>query len=314
MMSSHGLRVGLILPVFEGDMDGRNARWSDLLAMAQRAEAVGFDSLWVVDHLLSVRAEKEGNVRQGPWECWSILSAVAAVTNRVEIGPLVTCAGFRNPALLAKMADTVDEISNGRLILGLGAGWHEPEYQAFGFPFDHRIGRFEESLMIIHGLLKTGHVDFDGTYYKVRDCELRPRGPRAGGPPIMIGTNVVGKRMLKLAARYADVWNAWTVWLQNRPSEISELHERVDAACRKENRGPTTLGRSVAIRIDLPGRKSREGETISPITGSTVEIAATLCAYANAGIGHVQIWLEPNSLAGIESFALVLEELRQTSL
>jgi probable F420-dependent oxidoreductase len=312
MMSSKRLRVGLILPVFEGDMDGRTARWSDLLTMAQSADAVGFDSLWVVDHLLSVRAEKEGNVRQGPWECWSILSAIAAVTSRVEIGPLVTCIGFRNPSLLAKMADTVDEISNGRLILGLGAGWHEPEYRAFGFPFDHRIGRFEEALVIIHGLLKNGHVDFDGAYFKVRDCELRPRGPRAGGPPIMIGTNVVGERMLNLAARYADVWNAWTVWLQNRPSEIPELQERVDAACRKENRDPTSVGRSVAIRIDLPGRKITEGEKVSPITGSTAEIAETLRAYADAGIEHLQIWLEPNSLAGIESFGSVLEELHRT--
>jgi alkanesulfonate monooxygenase SsuD/methylene tetrahydromethanopterin reductase-like flavin-dependent oxidoreductase (luciferase family) len=109
------------------------------------------------------------------------------VTERVELAPLVTCTGYRNPALLAKIADTVDEISGGRLILALGAGWHEPEYRAFGFPYDHRVGRFEEALAIIVPLLREGRVDFQGQYYQVRDCVLEPRGPRAGGPPILIG-------------------------------------------------------------------------------------------------------------------------------
>lgn len=290
-------------------MDGRTARWSDLCSMAALAEDVGFDSLWVVDHLLSVRAEWEGEVRQGPRESWSILSALAAATRRVEIGSLVTCAGFRNPALLAKMADTVEEISDGRLILGLGAGWHEPEYRAFGFPFDHRADRFEEALTIISSLLKQGHVDFDGRFYSARDCELRPRGPRVSGPPIMVGTNLVGGRTTHLAARFADRWNAWTVWLQNRPDEIPEMQTKVDAACAAAGRDPRSLGRSVAIRIDLPGRAPREGEKISPITGSPDEIAETLRAYAKAGIDEVQVWLEPNSHLGIEGFGAVLEAL-----
>ena len=150
---------------------------------------VGFDSVWLPDHLLF---RFPGVRPQGVWDVWSLLSALAATTKRVEIGPLVACTSFRNPALIAKMADTIDEISGGRLILGLGAGWHKPEYDAFGFPFDHRVSRFEEAMQIIHGLLRDGHVDFEGKFYSARDCELRPRGPRPQGPPILWGPTVPG--------------------------------------------------------------------------------------------------------------------------
>ena len=124
-----------------------------MLAMARRAEEVGFDSVWTIDHINL--PSLGGGPQKGVWECWSLLAALAACTSRVELGPLVTPTSFRNPALLAKMADTVEEISGGRLILGLGAGWHEPEYRAMGLPYDHRVSRFEEALTIIHGLLRT---------------------------------------------------------------------------------------------------------------------------------------------------------------
>src|SRR5262245_26659909 len=200
------MKLGLILPEGEHDMGGSTARWSDYLAMARTAEAMGFDSLWFVDHLL-YREGATTEPPQGVRECWSILAALAAVTDRVELAPLVSCTGYRNPALLAKIADTVDEIAGGRLVLALGAGWHEPEYRAFGYPYDHRYSRFAEALTIIHGLLRTGHVDFEGTWYSARDCELRPRGPRGNTIPIMLGTQ--GRKMLRLTARYADQWNAW---------------------------------------------------------------------------------------------------------
>jgi len=198
------LSVGLILPDTEREMGGGTARWRDLAEMARLAEELGFDSIWNADHLIYRFPNRD---EQGPWECWSILAALAVVTSRVEIGPLVSCTSFRNPALLAKIADTVDEISGGRLVLGLGAGWHEPEYLACGYPFDHRVSRFAEAIAIIHGLLRTSRVDFVGTYYSAVDCELRPRGPRRQGPPIMIGST--SPRMLALLAKYGDIWNAW---------------------------------------------------------------------------------------------------------
>jgi alkanesulfonate monooxygenase SsuD/methylene tetrahydromethanopterin reductase-like flavin-dependent oxidoreductase (luciferase family) len=200
--SRRPLKIGLNLPTVEGAKAGNSAGWAELRALAERAEALGFDSLWVPDHLLLTW----GDQTRGIWECWSMLAALAAVTSRVELGPLVISTLFRTPALLAKMAATVDEISGGRLVLGLGAGWSGPEERTFGYPSDRRVDRFEEALQIIAPLLRTGHVDFTGKYYQARDCALRPRGPRPGGPPIMIGAK--GPRMLRLAARYADIWNA----------------------------------------------------------------------------------------------------------
>ena len=308
--SKRPLKVGIGLPDAEGQMAGGTARWGDLLAMARRAEEVGFDSVWVEDHLLF---RLNDTPTEGPWECWTLLSALAASTSRVEIGPLVACTSFRNPALLAKMADTLDEISGGRLILGLGAGWHEPEYQAFGYPFDHRVSRFEEALQIIHGLLRTGSVDFEGTYYQARECELRPRGPRPEGPPIWLGTT--GPRMLGLTAKYADGWNTYFNRHQNNPAGIAELRETVDAACVKAGRDPATLERTCAVLVSFDGDTSAPSSAnpsgTPPMTGSPEEIANTLRGFAAEGISHVQVWLEPNNLAGIEAFAPVLESLDQ---
>jgi alkanesulfonate monooxygenase SsuD/methylene tetrahydromethanopterin reductase-like flavin-dependent oxidoreductase (luciferase family) len=296
------LKIGLLLPETEGQFNGGTARWSDLLAMTKAAEAVGFDSVWVTDHFIQ-RSETE---TRGPWECWSLLAAIAAVTERVEIGPLVVCTGFRNPALLAKMADTVEEISGGRLILGLGAGWNEPEYRAFGYPFDHRVDRFEEALTIIQGLLRDGHVDFDGVYYQARDCELRPRGPRPQGPPILVGTT--GKRMLGLTARHADQWNVWFSSTGNRVEGITPLLASVDAACVAAGRDPATLERTAAVVIEV-GPHAPSTMSAPPITGSPEEIATSLRAHAATGLSHVQVWLEPATVAGVEAFAPVLELL-----
>ena len=295
------LGVGLMLPDTEREMAGGTARWADLAAMARTAEACGFDSIWVSDHLLF---RFEGKEPQGTWECWSLLAALAAVTSRVEIGTLVSCTGFRNPALLAKTADTVDEISGGRLVLGLGAGWHEPEYEAFGYPFGHRVGRFEEALTIVSGLLRHGEVDFHGTYHTARDCELRPRGPRRQGPPIMIGSS--GERMLRLAARHADIWNAWG---KQDPAEIPPLRATVDGACRAEGRDPASMARSVSMLVDLPGAAGRPREEPPFVTGDAETIEGTLRGMAREGIGHVMVVLDPNTVAGIEALAPVLERL-----
>jgi probable F420-dependent oxidoreductase len=283
-------------------MNGATARWSDLAAMTRLAEAVGFDSVWVTDHFIQ-RTETE---TRGPWECWSLLAAMAAITERVEIGTLVICTGFRNPALLAKMADTVDEISGGRLILGIGAGWNEPEYRAFGYPFDHRVDRFEEALTIITGLLRNGQIDFEGTYYLARDCELRPRGPRPNGPPIMIGTT--GERMLRLTARHADQWNVWYSHTGNRVEGILPHLFRVDAACAESGREPRTLARTAAVLVEV-GPHAPSTMSVPPIAGTPEDAAAALRAHADAGISHMQVWLEPNTLAGIEAFGRVLEAL-----
>lgn len=301
------LKVGLIVPQWTGSLGGDTPRWKDTVAVARQAEEVGFDSLWVADDLL-VRFQEGEPV--GMWECWSLLSALAAATSRVELGTLVTCNNFRNPALLAKMADTVDEISGGRLILGLGAGGDPGEHRAFGFRWEHRFDRFEEALGIISGLLREGQADFVGKHYQVRGCELRPRGPRKKGPPVLIGTVTPGPRMLRLTAQYADLWNGWLAFGSSSPEAILPLRARLDDACEKIGRDPSTLVRTVAIGIALPGHRLTFGPwdiTSGALTGSPEELAAALLAFERQGISHVQVYLAPNTPTGIETFAPVLE-------
>jgi probable F420-dependent oxidoreductase len=298
-------KVGLFLPTGEMMLGGSTASWSNLLELARRAEELGFDSLWLPDHVLLGSEEESEAI--GAWECWSLLAALAVATSRMDLGPLVSCVPFRNPALLAKMASTVDEISGDRLVLGLGAGWAESEFRAFGVPFDHRVDRFEEAIQIITVLLRNGRVDFSGAFHSAHDCELRPLGPRAQGPPIMVGAS--GPRMLAVTARYADEWNAD---FGSTPESIRSLNAAVDAACLEVGRDPATLARSAAVMVDVTGHAvpgenwvadARAGQAFS---GSTEELATALRAYAQAGIGHVQVWLDPNTVAGVEAFAPVL--------
>lgn len=237
-----------------------------------------------------------------------MLSALAAVTERIELAPFVSATAFRNPALTAKMAETVDEISGGRFILGLGSGWVEKEFSAFGFPFDHRAGRFEEALKIITSLVRTGRVDFEGQFYSARDCELRPRGPRPEGMPIMVGT-FLGERMMKLTAQYADEWNLWANSTGNRASGIPALREKMDAICEQVGRDPKTLRRSVAVLVDTDGAYGRPGQDVPSLTGSPEAIAEELFAYAREGIDHVQLYPDPCTVAGFEVLAPVLEIL-----
>ncbi len=168
--------------------NNRKHPYETIRAIAQQAETDGFDSIWLADHLLYRRPDEP---TRGIWECWTMLAALAEATQRVEIGTLVLCNSFRNPAILAKMATAADEVSGGRLILGVGAGWNEPEYEAFGLPFDHRVDRFEEALQILKPLLREGHVDFAGRYYQARNCDDVPRGPRQAGPPLLVEARVL---------------------------------------------------------------------------------------------------------------------------
>lgn len=316
------LKVGYALPETEFRRGPEVARWSELRELALRAEAVGFDSLWAIDRLLFPAGDDfsgftVGEETHGGWECWSLMAALAAVTTRVELGQLVTNNLFRNPALLAKMAVTVDEISGGRLILSLGAGDGGGDSQIFGFADDHRVGRFEEALQIVTGLLREGHIDFEGQYYQVRDGELRPRGPREQGPPLLIGSQL-GPRMLRLVAQYADLWNTF---IPMQPDDVSTALQPLDAACAAIGRDPVTLERVLMLSVDLPGPRQHppstaygidrveEAESGTVLSGDPAFIAERLRAYARAGIGHVIVHLDPDTVEGIEAFAPVLAAL-----
>lgn len=303
------VRLGLFLPVLEGWLgDAWVPRWPELRALAREAEAVGFDAVFVPDHLV-IRGSPywgipEGESR-GTWEAWTLLAALAEATSRVALGHFVTANGFRNPALLAKMAATVDEIAGGRLILGLGCGSHAPEYAAFGIPSDHLVSRFEEALRIVVPLLREGHVDFQGRYYTARDCELRPRGPRPGGPPIWIAA--FRPRMLRLAARWGDGFV--TAW-HERPDAIREPFAELDAACREVGREPDSLGRVVGTIVSVGGELPLFREVLR---GTTEELAARLGAFRAAGVEHVVCMLHPRDARGLERFAPVIEALRRRS-
>jgi alkanesulfonate monooxygenase SsuD/methylene tetrahydromethanopterin reductase-like flavin-dependent oxidoreductase (luciferase family) len=303
-MGERPLKVGVQLPEVE-----REVRWTELLDMTRAIEDLGYDSAWVGEHLLYRWADRPA---RGPWEAWAILTATAATTNRIEFGPLVACTSFHNPALLAKQASTIDEISGGRLILGLGAGWNETEFRAFGFPFDHRIDRFEEAFTIIRTLLQEGAVDFEGRYYQARDCELLPRGPRPTGPPLMIGSN--GPRMLTIALPHVQAWNTWFADIGNAPAGVPALRDLVDQTCRAVGRDPAEVERTVAVLVKFPGATGRiQGNYATPqptpLEGTPEDMAEAFRGYAREGIGHVQLVLDPITRSSIEAFAPVLARL-----
>ena len=259
------LRLGLNLPYAEGQMAGRTPRWADILAMSRAAEAIGFDGVWISDHVGF--GDPEGDW-SGAWESWTLLSAIAASTERVTLGTYVTNVPFRNPALLAKMAETLDEVSGGRLILGLGAGWNEPEFGAYGFPFEDRFDRFEDSLRIIRSMLRTGTAHHEGSVVQARGARLEPRGPRPGGLPVMVGA--AGPRMLRLAAELADHWNGSL----RAPGELEDAapgRRRSLSGGRAGSGNPDPIGRGP--RSHDP-RRPDEAPEEHELRGTTNELAA----------------------------------------
>ena len=296
------LRVGVQLPEVE-----RSVGWPELADMARRAENVGLDSIWVGDHLL-YRFD-DGSTR-GPWESWTLLAALAAVTSRVTLGPLVAATAFRSPFLLAKQASTLDEVSDGRFVLALGAGWNPVEFAALGAPFDHRIARFEEAFTIVRSLLRDGSVDFVGQYCSAREAELVPRGPTPGGPPLMIGS--IGPRMLAATVPHVDAWNAWYADTGNSPEGAVRAGTSLDTALAAAGRSHDEVARTVAVLVQLPGGTGRTmGDTdpsqqVPPLAGAPEAIAAGLRAYADAGITEVQLVLDPITAESIEALAPVL--------
>jgi alkanesulfonate monooxygenase SsuD/methylene tetrahydromethanopterin reductase-like flavin-dependent oxidoreductase (luciferase family) len=294
--SASGRRVGVYIDLGETLADGGKASWADIRTMATEAERIGCDSVWLPDRL------QVGDV--GVWESLSMVSAIAAVTSRVTIGTAVTRSIYRHPTLLAKMAETIDEISGGRFILGLGAGSNQGDNREFGFPTDHAISRFEEALSITHALLRTGSVTYDGRYYEVRDTPLRPRGPRQSGPPIMVAAR--RPRMMRLAARYADSWTSLT--LANSPDEWQEQLAAIATACAEEGRDPATLGKVAAVLVtQLPDVEHPYGPALS---GEPGQVAATINDFFESGFDEVILYPAPNSPSAIAALEPVVAALR----
>jgi probable F420-dependent oxidoreductase len=278
------MKIGLYL-FMANELENRRKRpYSSIRSIAQQAEKDGFDSVWLADHLIY---RDPGEPDTGIWECWTVLSALAEATRRVEIGTLVICNSFRNPAILAKMATTADEVSGGRIILGIGAGWNEPEYRAFGLPFDHRVDRLEEALQIIKPLLRGGHVDFSGKYYKAENCDDVPRGPRSTGPPLMVGGE--GSRMIRLAAKYGDLWNTGYM---GGPETMADRFPKIQAACAATGRDTATLGVTAFIRLWFPDLQAKK-PIDNPLSGNSQEIATAMRGYEALGVQHIMFQISP---------------------
>ncbi len=273
--------------------------------MARAAEEAGFDSIWVGDHLL-YRAN--GRPERGPWETWTLLAALAAVTERIQVGPLVACTAFHPPGVLAKAAATVDEISRGRLLLGLGAGWNEAEFRAFGIPFDHRASRFEEAFEIIRRLLSGERVTYTGRFHHVEDAVLLPRPARR--PPLMIGST--GERVLKAALPHVDAWNTWYEFFGNTPEGFAGHLSGMSAIAEQVGRDPGQITRSAAVlvAVDRSSRERPVEDGWSPLEGSAERIARGVREFAEAGADAVILILTPITVESIRSGGEVVAALR----
>lgn len=301
--SSRPMSLGLMLPVGEKSHFGETPRFTDMVEMATTARDVGFEAIWLADHF-SFTDTEENEVR-GVWEAWTMMAAVAAAVPDVQIGSLVACTGFRNPGVIAKMTEAIDEISGGKFILGLGAGWHEPEYEQFGFPFDYRVSRFEDALRIIHPLLREGKADYQGRFYQANDAVNLPRGPRQTGAPILVGST--GDRMLGLVAEFADAWN--TVW-HSDPAKVAELMPKVDAALDAAGRPRESLIRTAGGNFAMESYMARRP---NPVEGDAETMAARLGAFRDLGLSHFVCGLDPCTPATITAFGKVIEQLDATA-
>ena len=324
------MKVGVVLPIAQEDGMSAPPSYPEIRAVAAAAEDGGLDSVWVYDHLLF----REDGETTGIHECWTILAAITEATSRVDLGTIVMCTSFRNAALLAKMAATLDHVSDGRLILGIGCGWHDPEYEAFGYPADHKVGRFEESLTIIRSLIREGRADLDGRWMTAKDAVLVP--PVRPDLPILIAAK--RPRMLELTARYADAWNI--AWFGTPDERWRGVRADLEAACAAVGRDPATLERTVGVNVIYPDlveavpaaatgdagaddadgtgrgyrRDDRGRERIEPALRGDAEIAAGLAAYAAEGTGHVIAALEPTTPEAVARLAETVRAMRAESV
>ena len=286
--------IGIVLPIAEEDDGSGVPSYAAVRRIAVDAEAAGLDSVWVFDHLL-FRSDGE---ESGIHECWTILAAIAEATVRVELGTIVLCTAFRNAALQAKMAATLDHISGGRLILGLGSGWHDPEFEAFGYPIDHKVSRFEESLEVITGLVRDGRVDLDGRYVTARDAVLLP--PARPDIPILVAAK--GPRMLELTARHADAWNL--AWFGLPDERLESVRSELAAACERVERDPATLTITVGVTVRYgAGIEAAAGSGRPGLSGTPEVIAAGLRAHADGGAEHLIASIEPTTPDTLAAFA-----------
>jgi len=278
-ISSCVVRVGVQLPEVE-----REVRWPEVAAIARAAEDSGFESIWLGDHLLY---RGGGRPERGPWDAWTQLAALAVLTTRVRLGPLVAATAFHPPGVIARMAASIDEISGGRFTLGLGAGWNETEFRAFGFAFDRTVSRFAESFEIVRRLVAGEHVTFNGEFQNVDDAVLLP--PPRRRVPIMLGSN--GARMLGIGLPYVDAWNTWFTSYGNTVEGFANLRGDVDAACVRAGRDPGEIAHSACVLVRVGEGRGERTHDVPPVARK--DLAAHLRLLGEAGADEAILVLDP---------------------
>ena len=301
------MRIGVIAQLHGRPGGALEPSWESIKRLATVAERVGFD-MFVFEDVLMYRGE---DTTSGCWESMTIAGALAASTSRIRLGQSVINAPYRSPAMTASMATTLDEISDGRYVLGIGAG-NSPtsDYEGFGFPTDRRYSRFAESIEVIHTLLRTGAVDYDGNFHSARRAELVLRGPSPSGPPINIAAG--GPKMLRLVARYGDAWNwwGWDETIDDIIGRMNPLVAELEQACVEVSRDSTEIERTFDLySVVPPGFSADASELSQPISGSTDEIAETLLSFRALGVDEVRCDLTDKTEAGVEAMAPVVEAL-----
>lgn len=265
------LEIGVQLPEVE-----REVRWPELREIAAAAETGGFASIWVGDHMLY---RGDGRAERGPWDCWTTLAALAASTTRVNLGPLVASTAFHLPGFVARMAAAIDEISQGRFVLGIGAGWNQAEFDAFGVPYDKRVARFEEAFTIIRRLLAGERVTYEGQHYRVEDAVLLP--PARRKVPLMVGTT--GPRMLAMTLPHVDAWNTWYDWYGNTPDGFRERVATIKGDVRKSA--------CVLVSVDGGAGERQHDPAAPPVEAA--RLPEHLDALAAAGADEAILVLDP---------------------
>ncbi|HKB28165.1 MAG TPA: LLM class flavin-dependent oxidoreductase [Candidatus Limnocylindrales bacterium] len=285
------MKVGIMLPIGDTDGPSGSPTFQDVMAAARAAEDGGLDSVWLADHFL-YRAQDGREF--GLHEAWTLLSGIAAVTNRVQLGTLVLCTSFRNPVLTAKMAATLDVVSNGRLVLGLGCGWHEPEYSAMGLPFAERVSEFAESIEIISRLLRGERLSHAGRHHRLTDAVLAP--PPIRHIPILVAAKK--PRMLRLAAQWADAWN--TAWYGRPNAVLDGRLADFGAAMAEVGRPLAEVERTVGIDVRDSAQAAIPEPSPNALGGDVDDLVGVLDAYSAMGIDHVIVGLEPMTVRSVE--------------
>lgn len=315
---SRNLRIGLIPPHGENWPDRPAAGWAEILDFAIAAESAGFDGIWPADELFRTtgRIDVAADQADDPamqetypaafWDSWTLLAGIAARTSRIEIGTLITSNTYRNPAHLVKILETVDEISGGRVVAGLGPGGDPAEGRMFGYEWERPVSRFEDALPIIAGLLREGYATHHGSFYQVDGCVNRPQGPRPGRIPLLIATFAARPRMSRLAAQWADIWEHSIAFTEDQPAEARRRAELTRRTCEQFGRDPATLEMALSISVAV---RDRTIPGANPLVGDPSAIAAAINDFRELGFTRIQVLLTPPTVDGVEAFAPVLELL-----